>query len=265
MTDLDLTKGRADGYKELIDTKEIAISLKEKRNSEHQILVTQQKLEKLLKGSWIATHALHFRIAILGSARLVESSPEFIFVRDLTQALVNSREMDIVTGGGPGLMEAGHQGLSLATKNGRSRNIGLQIDGGREKTEGDTTLLHFQTKHAMFSTRLQQFADLCHGAYCAPGGYGTALEMLYFLQLRQFKHLESSFPLLAHPIWEQTVEILNNTLYHKRKESDQSPLINEEDLNLLRFSDKIEEIVAIFSQCYDDWFTNIKSHVKIVK
>lgn len=72
---------------------------------------------------------------VFGSSRLDPTSTEFRFVSQLTKALVEARDIDIVTGGGPGIMEAAHYGGSLAiaeaSSDGRSlssRNHGVTID-----------------------------------------------------------------------------------------------------------------------------------------
>lgn len=157
----------------------------------------------------------HFRIVVFGSSRLDSTSTEFRFVSQLTKALVEARDIDIVTGGGPGIMEAAHYGGSLAIAGARdegrelsSRNHGVTID--LPFAEPPNEHLTHESRHQEFSTRPQDCVDITQAAYCAPGGMGTLLELAFLLQLRQVGHLEPDYPIIAHPFWKPVIEIMNN-------------------------------------------------------
>lgn len=227
-------------------------------------LIFEQLLQRKERFDLVA----HFRIAIFGSARTQVNSSEFQFVAALTREIVLARQIGVVTGGGPGIMQAANQGLEEAraarAKNGEKThadNIGILINLPFESANGIT---HITTKHENFSTRLQAFVSQIKAAYCAQGGLGTALEMLYLLQLKQVKHIETDFPILAHPMWEGFIEALNRILYYDRLENDEVPLISPEDLQLVKFTDDIEKIVETVAGHYDLWHKNIRSKVDIV-
>lgn len=213
--------------------------------------------------------AAHYRIAIFGSARTEKHSSEFRYVSELTRALVLARKIGVVTGGGPGIMQAANEGLERARTERAKRgeetfadNVGILITLPFEESGNGIT--HITTKHENFSTRLQAFVSQIKSAYCAQGGLGTALEMLYLLQLKQVNHIEDNFPILAHPMWEEFMEVLSKILYYDRLEQDQVPLISEKDLKLVTFTDDVERIVAIIAAHFDHWKKNIRSKVDIV-
>lgn len=227
-------------------------------------LIFEQLLQRKERFDLVA----HFRIAIFGSARTEENSSEFRFVAALAKELVLARQIGVVTGGGPGIMQAANEGVEQArktrAKNGEKThadNVGILVKLPFESGNGIT---HITTKHENFSTRLQAFVSQIKAAYCAQGGLGTALEMLYLLQLKQVKHLEANFPILAHPMWKEFVEVLHKILYYDRLEKGGVPLISEEDLQLVRFTDDIDSIVETIAEHYDLWQKNIRSKVDIV-
>jgi predicted Rossmann-fold nucleotide-binding protein len=227
-------------------------------------LIFEQLLQRKERFDLVA----HFRIAIFGSARTRENSPEFQFVSALTKAIVHARQIGVVTGGGPGIMKAANEGVEEAraqrAKNGEKThadNVGILV---KLPFESGNQITHITTKHENFSTRLQAFVSQIKAAYCAQGGLGTALELLYLLQLKQVHHIEADFPILAHPMWKEFMEVLNKICYYERAERDDVPLISEEDLQLVEFTDDIPTIVDTITGHFDRWQKNIRAKVDIV-
>lgn len=227
-------------------------------------LIFEQLLQRKERFDLVA----HFRIALFGSARTEKNSAEFRFVSRLTREIVLARQIGVVTGGGPGIMQAANEGVEQAraarAKNGEEThadNVGILVNLPHECRNGIT---HITTKHENFSTRLQAFVSQIKAAYCAQGGLGTALEMLYLLQLKQVKHLEADFPILAHPMWEQFMEVLHKILYYDRLANGGVPLISEEDLQLVKFTDDIASIVETVAGHYDRWQKDVRSKIDIV-
>lgn len=224
-----------------------------------QALAARQKLDLIR----------FFRIAIFGSARLKPKDEEFRFVSNLGKALVEARPIDVVTGGGDGIMEAANEGLELARQESESngstcdaKNHGLLVELPHE--EKGNQYLHLKTKHIHFSTRLQDFVSRIHGAYLAHGGNGTLLEKLFLLQLKQVQHVEGAFLLLAHPWWKDFLELLYDKFYHQRIAKNETPLISEKDLHLIHFTNDIEEIVDVFTKKYDLWKKRVRDRVRYV-
>nr|VFJ90777.1 MAG: hypothetical protein BECKLFY1418B_GA0070995_102134 [Candidatus Kentron sp. LFY] len=217
---------------------------------------TEQLYEHAQEISSAAHKKNTFSVAIFGSARLQKSS-EFDFIAELAEAIVKATHADIVTGGGPGLMEAANIGVMHALgnqwdaliKDKKPRSYGLRVDLPFEK-EGNP-YLHVDKFHKLFTTRLQSFVSLIQGAYISAGGIGTLLELSLLWQLKQAEHLPADFPLVVSPVWQPVIDsFLNITLYQRKKTT---PLIDGTDIDLLHFSDDIEEIVDIFLQAKDTW------------
>ena len=211
-----------------------------------------------------------YRVVIFGSARLQKDSEEFIFVTNLAKSLVVARDVDIVTGGGTGIMEAAHYGTQLAIKeassNGKiikARNHGVAILN-LPIQEPPSEFAHFAATHPEFSPRLQAFMDKSHAAYLAVGGIGSLLELMMLVQTRQVGHLEREYPVITHPFYKPIVDSWNDQMYHNRVATGLTPLISESDLTLITFTDKIPEIVDIISRNYDDWKERFRNHVRIV-
>ena len=125
-----------------------------------------------------------FRVSIFGSARLQPDSPLYKEVHDLAYNLA-LKGVDVVTGGGPGLMDAANKGAKDGGK--KTRSIGLPIQLPHETT----TNAHLDVKrhHKRFSSRLDEFMRISHAVVVTPGGIGTLLELFYTWQLIQVGHI----------------------------------------------------------------------------
>ncbi|MCF7917893.1 LOG family protein [Candidatus Gracilibacteria bacterium] len=134
-----------------------------------------------------------FRVAIFGSARIKPGEPIYQRVFDLARE-VGKRDIDIVTGGGPGVMEAANYGHKVGSSD-ESQSIGLTIELPFE-SEGNKHLdikRHFHK----FSERLDTFMKLSNVLVVMPGGIGTALELFYAWQLIQVQHVPK-MPIILH-------------------------------------------------------------------
>jgi uncharacterized protein (TIGR00730 family) len=140
-----------------------------------------------------------FRVCIFGSARIRPEDPTYETVRRLARSL-GELGIDIVTGGGPGLMEAANIGVQEA-KNGHSLSYGLPIDLPAVR-EAANKHLDIKSEHRRFSSRLDEFMRLSHAVIVAPGGVGTLLELLYVWQLIQVRLIEPrTIVLLQRSFW----------------------------------------------------------------
>ncbi len=91
-----------------------------------ELRVARDGYEDARKKALFYELAMFYRVAIFGSARLNEGSEEFKFVTNLTKALVEARDVDIVTGGGPGIMEAANYGTRLAIQEANGQGVNLR-------------------------------------------------------------------------------------------------------------------------------------------
>jgi uncharacterized protein (TIGR00730 family) len=127
-----------------------------------------------------------FRVTIFGSARIEENDPIYNEVVTLAR-LIAAENIDIVTGGGTGLMEAANKGHHEGRTNELTHSIGLNIKIPQEQKPN----LHLDIKREFerFSKRLDTFMMLSDAVVVAPGGIGTLLEFAYTWQLVQVKHI----------------------------------------------------------------------------
>jgi hypothetical protein len=108
--------------------------------------------------------------------------------------------VDVVTGGGPGLMEAANRGQRDA-RNSETRSYGLTIELPSAR-ELPNKHLDIKSEHKRFSSRLDEFMRLSHAVIVAPGGIGTLLELVYVWQLIQVGLAERrAIVLLGEDMW----------------------------------------------------------------
>src|SRR4051812_49751485 len=109
-----------------------------------------------------------YRVTIFGSARARPGSFVYDEVKRVAAALADMG-CDIITGGGPGLMQAANEGASSAPE--RNRSIGIRVDLPFEQDVNEFVGLAFE--HRTFFTRLHQFVIASDAFVVAPGGIGT--------------------------------------------------------------------------------------------
>jgi len=167
---------------------------------------TEQALFALLEGIGKFEAALeptrHFRAVIFGSARVKPGTLIYEETRRLACELAR-HDINIVTGGGPGVMEAANRG-ALECANRKVLSFGICIEQ-INRNERPNEYLRRAYRHRHFCTRLHQFARLgAAGAFVVmPGGVGTMLELALILQLLQVEHLRD-VPLIAvGDMWEK--------------------------------------------------------------
>ncbi len=144
-----------------------------------------------------------FRVSIFGSARVKPSDPLYKEVFNLAEG-VGALGLDVITGGGPGLMEAASLGHKAGDKNNRAHSIGLNIVLPFEQKPNEG--LELIENHERFSTRLDEFMLLSNVVVVTPGGIGTCLELFYTWQLIQVKHLCGIPVILMGKMWRKLVE-----------------------------------------------------------
>ena len=123
-----------------------------------------------------------FCVAIFGSARIKETDDQYKEVFELARRIGN-RKYDVVTGGGPGMMEAASAGHECGDKGHDADSIGLTIELPWEAQANK----HIEIKEhfSKFSSRLDTFMALSNAVVITPGGIGTCLELFYSWQFVQ--------------------------------------------------------------------------------
>ncbi|MDP2690874.1 MAG: LOG family protein [Candidatus Gracilibacteria bacterium] len=183
----------------------------------------------------------HFRVAIFGSARLQDGDADYKNVYLLAHRLAEL-DIDVVTGGGPGLMEAANRGHKVGRKEHSGvHSFGLNIRLPREQY--DNKFLDIKREFDVFSKRLDAFMLLSNVVVVAPGGVGTCLEFFYSWQLTQVKHTCKIPIILMGEMWHGLLKwIHDNPL--------KQGLLNKEDMNNIRCVNNWEEAATLIEEAY---------------
>ena len=181
-------------------------------------------------------HPEIFRVSIFGSARTKEADPEYKIAYELANEL-GKREIGVVTGGGPGQMEAGNKGHKDACNG--SNSIGLTVRLPFE--ESGNRFMDLQEHFQRFGNRLDHFMALSNVVVVTAGGVGTCLEFFYTLQLTQVKHICPIPIILLDPMWEEILDWLTGTAVKRG-------FVSEADLNNVLVAKDVGEALNIIEQ-----------------
>jgi hypothetical protein len=185
-----------------------------------------------------------FRVCIFGSAR-IKPHDEIYELTHRTAYLLGAAGIDVLTGGGPGLMEAGNKGAKEGRDHSgsKSRSFGISIEINTEKLPNE----HLDVKHhhRKFSSRLDDFMRLSHGIIVMPGGIGTILELYFSWQLIQVKHIDPRpLVLVGTKFWSGLVEWMKTTILEKN-------LVSSGDFECLHIVDTPEAAVEIVKRDFE--------------
>jgi hypothetical protein len=187
-------------------------------------------------------------VAIFGSARMKADHPHYIAARELGGKLAEAG-FAVLTGGGPGIMEAANRGASEAG----GLSIGCNIELPFEQPSNRYANLSINFRY--FFVRKTMFVKYSEGFVIFPGGFGTLDELFEALTLVQ-THKIHRFPIILYgtQYWRGLVDWIENT---QLSEGTISP----EDLNLLIQTDSTDEIRDIMVDCHNTrcWTTWKKS------
>lgn len=145
----------------------------------------------------------YYRVTIFGSSRMHEGDHLYGEVRRLAREL-SRMGIDIITGGGPGLMQAANEGERLGDVGDRTYSIGLNVDLPHEQTSNPYVDKLYQ--HGTFFSRLHHFVHLSSAFVVMPGGIGTTLEAMLVWQLAQVGHLEDRPLIFVGEMWRDLAE-----------------------------------------------------------
>lgn len=187
-------------------------------------------LERLLP-----SHSRWYRVTIFGSSRITRGDALYNSARDLAFQLTKLG-CDIVTGGGPGLMEAANEGAQEGDIEGKTKSYGLHIELPHEYEPNK--YLDRMSIHRTFFSRLHHFVRLSHAYIVMPGGIGSTLEAFMIWQLLQVGYLQDRPLILLGEMWHPLLDWM-------RKQMIPHGLISPEDLKIANVVDSIEAAVQI--------------------
>jgi len=182
-------------------------------------------------------------VSIFGSARTKENNPYYTMAEEIAFKLTE-RGYGVISGGGPGIMEAANKGA----KRGNGKSVGLNIELPFEQQPNPyidhDKLINFD----YFFVRKVMFVKYSQGFIVLPGGFGTLDELFEALTLIQTKKI-GTFPivLMGTSYWEGLIDWIKQTLLH----SEQN--ISEKDLDLFHLCDDEGEAVKIIDDFYSQY------------
>ena len=196
-----------------------------------------QILSEFVEGYERLSH-LQKTVSIFGSARVPPDHPYYHRAEAIAQKL-SEAGFSVVTGGGPGIMEAANKGASK----GPVPTVGLNIQLPRiEENANPYQDISLNFRH--FFSRKVMFVKYASAYICLPGGFGTLDELAEILTLIQTgKSRRIPIILVDKPFWQGLFDWLINTV-------GANGMISESDLDLVAFIDDPKEIVATINNFY---------------
>lgn len=184
-----------------------------------------------------------YRVTVFGSARAKPGTFAYEEVKRLAAALAEMG-CDIITGGGPGLMQAANEGAASSPE--RARSIGIRVDLPFEQDVNSFVGMAFE--HRSFFTRLHQFVLASDAFIVAPGGIGTVLETMMIWQLLQVRHVADAPLILVGKMWQTLVEWARAHML-----SQDPPLANPGDMDIPRCVAGADEAIALIRAHHSKW------------
>jgi hypothetical protein len=174
-------------------------------------------------------------VTIFGSARIKPDNIYYQKTENLARLLVKNG-FNLITGGGPGVMEAANKGASEAG----GKSVGLNIRLPFEQKPNPYANIHIDYKY--FFVRKVMFVKYAVAYIIMPGGFGTMDEFFEALTLIQTKKIKS-FPLIlmGSEYWHGLIEWLKNTMLQEDK-------ISPADMDLIQIVDEPEEVVKLIKK-----------------
>jgi uncharacterized protein (TIGR00730 family) len=192
------------------------------------------------------TRRERYRVTVFGSARVDPKHWVYRTVRDLAAELTRNG-CDIVTGGGPGLMQAANEGARLADQAGATgESVGVRVELPFEQDVNAFVTQAYE--HKTFFTRLHHFVLVSDAFLVFPGGIGTVLETLMVWQLLQVRHLRDTPLILAGRFWEGLIGWAKDVMLRP-----DAPLVSREDLAIPRILDDGPSIIEAVREHHARW------------
>ena len=185
-------------------------------------------------------------VSIFGSARLKEGDKYYDLAAEIAEKITDIG-FGIITGGGPGIMEAGNRGA----RNGGGKSIGLNIDLPFEQHFNPFIDKGLSIDFDYFFVRKVMFVKYSQGFVVMPGGFGTLDELMEAMTLIQTNKI-GRFPIVmvGSKFWAGLFDWFKDTLL-------ENGMISAEDLNLYRVVDTADEAVSHIKAFYDKYSVNV--------
>ena len=187
--------------------------------------------------------SIHPAVSIFGSARTAKEHSYYTLTEQIARKLSDAG-FTVISGGGPGIMEAANKGAFA----GKSPSVGLNIrlpheQGGNPYQDVSLSFEHFFARKVMFVKYASAYVVM-------PGGFGTLDELMEALTLTQTGKTRKIPIILVHtPFWQGLIDWFKSTLVKEK-------MINLEDIDLIKLIDEPQAVVdAIFEHYESRGFT----------
>ncbi|WP_304145331.1 TIGR00730 family Rossman fold protein [Mesoflavibacter zeaxanthinifaciens] len=182
-------------------------------------------------------------VSIFGSARTKPDHKYYKLAEEVASKIVNAG-YGVITGGGPGIMEAGNKGAHLAG----GTSVGLNIELPFEQHDNPYIDSDKSLDFDYFFVRKVMFVKYSQGFVVMPGGFGTLDELFEAITLIQTNKIEK-FPiiLVGTEFWEGLMDWVKTTLLDSFKN------ISPGDIDLIHLVDTADEVVDILDKFYEEY------------
>ncbi|WP_111309453.1 TIGR00730 family Rossman fold protein [Confluentibacter sediminis] len=182
-------------------------------------------------------------VSIFGSARTKSENPYYKLAENIAKRIVEAG-YGVITGGGPGIMEAGNKGAHLAG----GTSVGLNIELPFEQHDNPYIDSDKSLDFDYFFVRKVMFVKYSQGFVVMPGGFGTLDELFEAITLIQTHKIEK-FPiiLVGTEFWKGLFDWIKTTIL------DAFANISVKDLDLIHLVDTEDEVIAILDNFYKEY------------
>jgi uncharacterized protein (TIGR00730 family) len=187
----------------------------------------------------------NYRVTIFGSARLKPATPAYNAVKKLAAELTKMG-CDIISGGGPGLMQAANEGAHSVQPKARKRSVGIRIELPFEQEVNPFVGQMYE--HRTFFSRLHHFMIVSDAFVVVPGGIGTLLELSLAWQLLQVRQLYNTPLILVGKMWAELVQWGRRSMLRKGTE-----LASDIDFTIPHCVNTIDECVMLIRKNRATW------------
>ena len=181
-------------------------------------------------------------ISIFGSARTPNTHPNYKLATEIAQRVVDLG-FGVITGGGPGIMEAANKGAQEAGGASVGLTIDLPFEENHNKYIDKDRIINFD----YFFVRKVMFVKYAQAFVVLPGGFGTLDELMEAITLIQTSKIKKiPIILVGTSFWSGLIDWLKQTLL------EQNSTISEGDLDLFSCVDKADEVIDLLKQYYSE-------------
>ena len=214
----------------------------------------KQVLVQTVMGMWDIVNNLtrlkptkqeRYRVTIFGSARAKPGQHVYEEVKRVA-AVLAQMGCDVITGGGPGLMQAANEGASSVNAPERNRSVGIRVELPFEQDVNPFVEQAFE--HKTFFSRLHHFVLASDAFVVTPGGIGTVLELTLVWQLLQVKHVQDTPLILVGKMFSEFVDWAKKNLL-----KPELNLASPEDMNIPVCVDTADAAIALLKEHHAKW------------